>query len=183
MKEKYLSLISKLNLENKRTFHFVVIAIFLGIEIALHYLEFFISIPIGGFSLKIGVSNIIVLSALYLFGEWDGLFLAVAKVPLVMIVEPQITLITLFISLSGALLSFVSMVIFKNIFKVEIIITSCIGGIFHNVGQLMAVIIVVKLSILVWYLPFLVIIGIITGYLVGKLSSLLVSKFNLLTHK
>ncbi len=173
----------KLNLENNRTFHFVILAVFLCVELILHYLEIFISIPIGGYTLKIGISNIIVLSALYLFGEFDSFFLAVAKAPLVMLLEPQFNLMTLLISLSGSILSFTLMVIFKNIFKTEIVVTSCIGGVFHNFGQLIAVIIITKLSILIWYLPFLVVIGIITGYLVGSLSDFVVNKLNLLKHK
>lgn len=173
----------KLNSENNRTFHFVVLAIFLCLEVVLHYLEIFISIPIGGYSLKVGISNIIVLSALYLFGELDSFFLTVAKIPLAMLLEPQFNLMTLLISLSGSLLSFAFMVIFKNIFKAEIIITSCVGGVFHNFGQLIAVIIITKLSVLIWYLPFLIVMGIITGYLVGNLSNFLLNKLNLIKHK
>jgi len=178
-----MSAIFRLNLENRKVFHFVMIALLLSVEVTLHYLEFFISVPVGGYLLKIGVSNIVVLSALYLFGEVDGLFLAFAKIPLAMLLEPQVTLITLSISFGGTIFSVISMIIFKNIVRTKIITTSCVGGIFHNIGQLLAVIIIVRVYILIWYLPFLVVVGIITGYLVGKLSSFLVNKLNLLTHK
>ena len=173
----------KLNSDDKKTFRFVVLAIFLSVEIILHYLEIFISIPVGGYSLKVGISNIIVLSALYLFGKLDSFFLTVAKIPFFLLFEPQFNLVTLLISLSGALLSFAAMIIFKNFFDAGVILTSCIGAIFHNLGQLITVIVITKLLALMWYLPFLVLIGIITGYLVGVLSNLLINKLNLLKHK
>ncbi len=171
-----------MKLEEKKTFHFIIIALFLCIGVVLHYFESWLSIPIGGYMLKVGISNIVVLIAIFLFGDLDGLFLSLVKIPLSMLLEPQFTAVTFFISLGGALLSIALMLLSKRFLNTGIIITSCIGGIFHNIGQLLVVLIIIKTFILIWYLPFLLVIGIFTGYLTGIVASFLVEKFNLLIH-
>ena len=48
---------------------------------------------------------------------------------------------------------------------------SVAGGVFHNVGQILAVMFVMKNTIFVAYLPVLLVAGVVTGYLIGLLAN------------
>ena len=48
------------------------------------------------------------------------------------------------------------------------------GGVLHNVGQVITAAIVVKTLQLTWYLPVLLVAGLVTGAIIGSLAKLLV---------
>ena len=84
-------------------------------------------------------------------------------------------------SISGALLSFLFMVLGINIFKLSIMGTSILGGVFHNIGQLLAFAVTVDTFGLTYYLPVLIISGVCTGAITGIISSKVIerlSKYN-----
>ena len=72
-------------------------------------------------------------------------------------------------SAAGGILSFLSMVTVKELFKdkVSIIGVSSSGAIFHNVGQLIIASLIVKNIGVMLYLPILSIVGIGTGIFIG----------------
>ena len=65
--------------------------------------------------------------------------------------------------------AFCIMSFFKNHFSV--IAVSISGGISHNIGQIIIACIVVENIGLFYYLPFLVILGIVTGFLTGIVAN------------
>ena len=86
------------------------------------------------------------------------------------------TLSSFFFSLAGLIFSFIIMVIIKELFKdkVSIIGVSAAGGVFHNIGQLLVAVFIVKNIGVMLYLPVLSIAGIVTGIFVGLTSNLAV---------
>ncbi|MBQ1607524.1 MAG: Gx transporter family protein, partial [Lachnospiraceae bacterium] len=79
-------------------------------------------------------------------------------------------------SLAGALLSFVAMIIGKRTNLFSAIGVSVLGGVFHNVGQIIVAMFVLETASLVYYLPFLVVIGTITGIIIGIISGMIVQR-------
>jgi heptaprenyl diphosphate synthase len=77
---------------------------------------------------------------------------------------------TMLYSLAGGLLSLSVMAILKktNLFSITAI--SLVGGVTHNIGQLIVAIIVVKTLNIALYTPILMIAGVITGCIIGLLS-------------
>ena len=73
-------------------------------------------------------------------------------------------------SLAGGILSFVVMLLLKNTGKLKILSISTAGGISHNVGQLIVAALVVENYNILFYVPVLIIAGIITGFLIGLLA-------------
>ena len=55
--------------------------------------------------------------------------------------------------------------------RFSIIGVSMTGGVFHNVGQILVAILVVKSFSISWYLPPLMVSGLITGFLIGLISN------------
>jgi heptaprenyl diphosphate synthase len=74
-------------------------------------------------------------------------------------------------SVAGALLSLLVMIVVKKIKIFTILAVSVCGGVFHNVGQLIVAIFIMKSTIIVSYLPFLIIGGVLAGIIVGIISA------------
>ena len=78
--------------------------------------------------------------------------------------------LSLMYSLSGGILSYLIMLLLKNIKGFSIVGISIAGGVSHNIGQILAAILIIQNSKIVYYLPPLMIAGIITGALIGFLA-------------
>ena len=83
---------------------------------------------------------------------------------------------TMLFSLAGGLLSFIIMVILQKTGKMSVIGVSVAGGIFHNAGQIIVAAFVMETARLVYYLPVLVISGVVTGLLIGIISDITVKR-------
>ena len=72
-------------------------------------------------------------------------------------------------SISGALLSFLMMYLLIHFAseKVSTVGVSIVGAIFHNLGQLAMAALIIQNIKIVLYLPFLMVAGIATGFIVG----------------
>lgn len=134
-----------------------------SLAIVLGYVETLIpiNIPIPG--IKFGLSNFAVLFAVYRFGKKSAFSVICIKVFVTALLFSGMQ--SMIYSFAGGMLSFAAMVILKKFVSVKYV--SIAGGIFHNVGQLTAAALVLKSIAVFWYLPYLLIGGIITGLLIG----------------
>jgi len=126
-------------------------------------------VPIPG--IKLGLSNIITLTAIYLLGKKDAGIILLLRIALGALFSGNIS--SFIFSLCGGVFCFVSMIILSNLFKEKIIVTSIFSAIFHNIGQTVAAVFVMKSFAVLWYLPYLLIAAIITGTFTGILSQLI----------
>ena len=76
---------------------------------------------------------------------------------------------------AGAALSMLAMLIMKKL-GFNVITVSVLGGIFHNIGQIIVAAIVVATVELLYYLPVLIISGTISGILIGLIGGIVVKK-------
>ena len=76
-------------------------------------------------------------------------------------------------SIAGALVSFIGMVLLKSTKKISMITVAIIGGVLHNVGQIIIASVILKNVGIFTYVPILMIAGIITGTVIGILSNIL----------
>ena len=51
---------------------------------------------------------------------------------------------------------------------------SVLGGVFHNIGQILVAIVVVETASLLYYLPILILSGTVAGVLIGILASVII---------
>lgn len=129
------------------------------------YIEALIPIHPGIPGAKLGLANLVIVVALYKMSVRECYLLSVARVVLSGFLFGN--LFGILYSLAGGLFSLTVMAILKRTEKFSIIGVSIAGGVFHNVGQLiMAVVVLWSLS-MVYYLPMLLIAGIVTGLLIG----------------
>ena len=79
-------------------------------------------------------------------------------------------------SLAGGALSYFAMVIAKKTKLLSMSGVSVIGGVFHNVGQIIVAILVLETTSLIYYLPVLLIAGIISGVVIGILGAMVTKR-------
>lgn len=77
-------------------------------------------------------------------------------------------------SLAGGVLSFVVMVFAKKLKFFSVTGVSVLGGVCHNIGQILIAIVVVETVSLLYYLPILILSGTVAGVLIGILASVLI---------
>lgn len=145
---------------------------YLGMFIALAFIFSYIEamipfyIPIPG--LKLGLANIVVLTVLYTFNRKEALFVSMVRIVLVALTFSNT--FSMIYSLAGGLLSWAVMSFFKKTNKFTIIGVSVVGGVSHNIGQLIAAAILMETFSMIYYLPALIVGGVITGIIIGYLS-------------
>lgn len=145
----------------------IFIALLVSMSLVLHIVEGMIPVPFITPGAKLGLANIITVIALYTLSDKEAFLVLFLRILLSVMFGGSIS--RLMYSLSGGVLSYVTMVITKRIFKekVSIIGVSCVGAVFHNVGQLLAAAFIVKTMNVMLYLPVMSIAGIGTGIFVG----------------
>lgn len=133
----------------------------------------FVAVP----GVKIGLANIAVVFALYRLGWKEAVAISLVRVVLVSMLFGSVA--SLFYSLAGAVLSLTGMGLLKKTGKFTEIMISVTGGILHNIGQIGMACLILETAALRYYLPFLLISGIIAGIVVGILSAVLVQRIKL----
>ena len=79
-------------------------------------------------------------------------------------------------SLGGMLLSFFTMAILRKTGKFSIVSVSCMGGVMHNMGQLVMAFFILQTQVLWTYLPVLILTGVISGVVIGILGGILMER-------
>ncbi len=151
---------------------------YLGLLIALafvfSYIEYLIPVNIGIPGAKLGLANLVIIVALYTLNEKDAFLLSMVRIVLVGFTFANLA--SMLYSLAGGILSFLAMLLAKRTKKLSITGVSVIGGVFHNVGQIIMAIWVVKTASLIYYLPVLMVSGIAAGVAIGILGAMVTKR-------
>ena len=154
------------------------LSILLSLSIVLSIVESLIPIFNGIIpGLKIGLANIAIMVILYTYGVKEAIFISIVRVFIVGMLRTGLFNITFFFSLTGAILSLISMAIFKKMNFFSIIGISIIGSITHTIGQMLVAMLFVKNANIIYYLPILTLFAIPTGLIVGYTSKKLIGEF------
>ena len=129
--------------------------------------------PIPG--IKLGLANIVTLYAVFVLGPGDALLILCARCFLGAVFSGQ--MMTLFYSAGGGLLAWCVMVGLRRVFSREQLwVLSPIAAIFHNLGQLLVAAAIMRTWVVMAYLPYLLIAGVITGLFTGVAAQFLIGK-------
>lgn len=128
-------------------------------------------VPIPG--VKLGLANIITLIILALYGTREAATVLFIRIFLGSMFSGQV--ITFFYSLSGGILCLIIMaILMKLLGKGNVWFISIAGGVAHNIAQITVAIIILQTTSILYYLPVLIISGIITGTFTGVLSKFMI---------
>lgn len=129
--------------------------------------------PIYG--IKLGIANVFTLFALYALGTREAAAVLFLRILLGNIFAGQ--LVSFIYSLTGGLLSFMLMLLLKRFFPLkQMWALSALCAVMHNVGQLAAAALLTSAAEILYYLPILVISGIISGTLTGLCARLVLTR-------
>lgn len=157
-----------------KTKRIACLGLFIALAFVLSYVEFLLPLNIGIPGAKVGLANLVVMVALYTLGKKDAALLSFVRVVLVGLTFGNLAM--LLYSLAGAVLSFLAMLIAKRTKLFSITGVSVLGGVFHNVGQIIVAMLVLETESLLYYLPFLIVIGTISGIVIGLLSGMITAR-------
>lgn len=152
---------------------FTIIAMLLAIAIVLNVLESFtIFIP----GVKLGFANIIILIMLYEFKPAEALMVDILRILMVGLLRGSFLSPTFFMALSGGLTSFIIMFLFSRIKIFSSVGVSVLGSISHATGQIFVAIGLLGTNAVVYYLPFIGLLSILTGILSGIIAKVYLAK-------
>mgnify|MGYP002152388033 CR=1 FL=1 len=146
----------------------VRLAMLLSLSIVLNLIES--TIPVAGMIMpgaKLGIANAVVIIVIYLYGFKEALFLSVTRVLLTGMIKTGLFNIIFFFSFSGALLSVLFMFLCKKFTGLSIVGISIVGAIAHSAGQILVAIIFLQTVNIIFYLPYLLVLSVPTGIVVG----------------
>ena len=130
----------------------------------------FVAIP----GIKVGLANIAIIFTLYKFGIKEAIAVSVVRICLMATLFG--TPVSFIYSLTGAVLSPSAMLLLKTFTPLSEVVVSVSGGVMHNIGQICAASIMLGTNVVLYYLPFLLLSGIIAGIAVGVASGVLLKK-------
>lgn len=155
-----------------------VIIILICNAILISLLELIIPIPIPVPGVKLGLANIITIIAIAFLDLKDVLVIVLLRCIVVAVLSKGITVLPF--SLSGGLLSALAMwLVYKKmprLFSIKGV--SIIGAITHNAAQLVVASVILGETVILYYLPILLISAIITGLITGTISELTVREIS-----
>lgn len=152
-------------------------ALLTALAMVLSWLESLLVFPGLLPGMKVGLTNIVVLFALYRMGLRDAVRISLARALLASMTFGNAY--SFAYSLAGAALSLAVMAGLKKWDKFSLLGVSAAGGVCHNLGQLAVAAAVLETARLGWYLPALLASGTAAGAVIGIAGGLAVERVRL----
>lgn len=142
--------------------------VFTALALIFSYVETLIPFNFGIPGVKLGLANLIVVIALYKMKLSETYLLSVVRVLLNGFIFGNY--FSIIYSLAGGILSLSVMALLKKKGGFSILGISMAGGVMHNIGQLLIAMLIVETFSVVYYVPVLLISGLLTGFAIGVVS-------------
>lgn len=150
------------------------LSLLLASALILSYIETLIPFDFTIPGIKIGLANIAIMYTFYKVGIKESYLVSLVRVLVMAILF--YSFVAAIYSFVGALLSLIVMSILER-FKVFDIKGTCIcGAISHNIGQILAACVLLGTSAIFYYLPFLLLSGLLSGLMIGIFTSVLIKR-------
>ncbi len=141
----------------------------MGMAVALalivSYVESLIPFPVGIPGAKIGLTNIVILIVLYRYGFIEAGMVSILRIFLAGFMFGNLSMILY--SLAGGGTSLLLMQLCRKTRQFSVLGVSTVGGVAHNMGQLVVALLVLEQGGLLYYMPFLIAVGTVTGVAIG----------------
>ena len=145
----------------------MLVALAMVLSYAEAQIPAFFAVP----GMKLGLTNLVVLLALYLLGDSSAMVINVLRIILVSVLFGSG--VSFAYSLAGGLLSGCVMILLKRTGKFSMTTISIAGGIAHNVGQVLVAMALLQTRALAWYLLILWFSGLASGAVIGIVGAVL----------
>ena len=139
-----------------------------ALALILSYVEAQFPAFFAGPGMKLGLTNIVVLLALYGMGATSALAVSFMRIVLVSVLFGNG--VSFWYSMAGGLLSGAVMIALKRSGRFSLLAVSISGGVAHNVGQILAAMVLLQTAALGWYLLLLWFSGLVSGAVIGLIG-------------
>ena len=146
-----------------------VLGLCVALAMILSYIESILPVFVGIPGAKLGLPNMVIVLLLYLMGAKEAVCVNILRILLSGFLFGN--LFSILYSLAGGLLSLAVMAVLKKRGSFSVFGVSMAGGVFHNVGQLIVAMLVVETFSVAYYVPVLLIAGVITGFIIGVVAN------------
>ena len=158
------------------------LALLTAISLVLFVVENQIPAPVPVPGVKLGLGNVIVVAVLFLYGPWEALAVLGAKILLSAILTGNLS--ALAYSAAGGLLSWGGMCLLRPLLREkQLWAASVLGAMLHNLGQLLAAMVIAATPGLIAYLPVLLLSGMVTGLFTGVAAQAVVGRIKKIKQK
>lgn len=152
-----------------------VLGVLTGVTLVLSYLEailppIYAAVP----GIKVGLPNIVIILILYKFSAREAAVVSFLRVFIVALLFGNA--MTFAYSLVGAALSLLVMALMKKADFFSPVGVSILGGVFHNIGQILVAIVLLNSTLIGYYMIILTITGTLAGVFVGLTGSILLKR-------
>lgn len=159
---------------NKQTKRLTIYGILIALALVLSYVESLVPAFFAVPGMKLGLTNVVVVIALYKMDVKSAVIINFVRIVLVAVMFSNGA--SFLYSLAGGILSMLVMIVLKLTGKVQMATVSSFGGIFHNVGQIIMAIILLGTTAIGYYLAILWFVGLITGLIIGVIAAEVVKR-------
>lgn len=160
----------------QKTRRYAVLGLVTAVALVLSYVEAILP-PIWSAvpGIKIGLPNIIIIFILYKIGLKDAITVSAIRLFLVALLFGNA--MTLVYSVAGAALSLGLMALCKKVNLFSMVGVSIVGGVAHNLGQILVAMAIFETSQIGYYMLVLAVTGTIAGVFVGIAASIILKRF------
>ena len=152
------------------------LSMLLVLGLVLSYLETLIPLNATVPGIKLGLANMVTMFVMYRYEVKDAAVILLLRVLITGFMFSGLS--TIIFGITGGIFCMTAMSITKKSSHFSVIGVSVSGAVFHNIGQLfVAYIIMQNQDILLYYLPYLCVAGIISGVLIGYVSAFVIERF------
>lgn len=150
------------------------LAILLALAIVLSVIESYIPSPFPG--AKLGLANLVIILSMNAFGFWMSLLLNITRVVLASCLTGSIFGMGFYMSMAGAILSFLVMYLAKRFFTCFTVVgVSLLGAFTHSLAQIFVAMAFYETVNIIYYFPLLSLLSLACGCLNGFIAELLLN--------
>lgn len=163
-------------MQKNKTYTIALYGMFTALALMLSFVEYQLPLMTAYPGMKIGLANIVIVSALYMLGIKAAVIINLLRVMMAFLLFGNA--MSLMYSLAGAVISLLVMILLKKTGKLAILTISVAGAISHNIGQILVAFLVTGIRQILWYFIVLWLTAIGSGIVIGFLGMIIVRRFN-----
>lgn len=171
---------NKKHLNSMQINRITICGILTALAMIFSYIESLIPIPVPIPGIKLGIANIAIITVLYVVGIREAVIINIVRISLTAMLFGNLN--SFLFSMAGGMLSLVVMILLMKMKCFSMIGVSIAGGVMHNIGQIIAAVFLMESPAIAYYLPVLLVAGLVTGVVIGIVSGLVVVRVSRAFH-
>lgn len=166
---------NSINRDNKITERVAETAVLTSLALVLSFVETLIPLNLGIPGARIGLANLVTMFSLYITGPPQAVLISILRILLSGLLFGNV--FSVCYSLAGFAVSFLCMLLLKKTKTFGIVPVSTVGGIMHNMGQLIMASFFAGNAVFA-YFPYLFLCGTAAGIIIGISGGIIVQRLN-----